>query len=165
MILLFKIKDIKKISITIWSRHAPTWHDPSSKPKQDLSRSTLNNINLLITKWVCKIYISLQLHVLEPLKMLWAGGIFYFIIVNNIIGLLKLHYYNQIIFSLITIIISSSVFTWSPVSIFIFKRKQLVQVYSYIWTSIYNLNVVKLIIQIWCTKSTACIHWNQRGRY
>ena len=57
----------------------------------------LNNINLLITKWVCKIYISLQLHVLEPLKMLWAGGIFYFdfVIVNNIIGLLKLHYYNQ----------------------------------------------------------------------
>ena len=49
-------------------------------------------------KWVCKIYISLQLHVLERLKMLWAGGIFYFIIVNNIIGLLKLPYYNQIIF-------------------------------------------------------------------
>ena len=24
--------------------------------------------------------------------MLWAGGIFYFIIVNNIIGLLRLHY-------------------------------------------------------------------------
>ncbi|KAK2155392.1 hypothetical protein LSH36_241g02004 [Paralvinella palmiformis] len=32
----------------------------------------LNNMNLLITKWVCKIYISIQLHVLEPLKMLWA---------------------------------------------------------------------------------------------
>ena len=32
--------------------------------------------NLLITKWVCNIYISLQLHVLEPLKMLWAGGIY-----------------------------------------------------------------------------------------
>ena len=63
--------------------------------------------------------------------MLWAGGIIYFIIVNNIIGLLKLHYYNQIIFPLITVIISSWVFTGSPASTFIFKRKQLILIDIY----------------------------------